>query len=57
MSVISVLQRRCSSSAVRDFINQSKRNSGDELQIQLYYIIQYNNFVFIIYRIASRNSS
>lgn len=31
INVMSVLQRRCSSSAVRDFKNQSKRNCGDEL--------------------------
>lgn len=32
ISVISVLQRRCSSNAVRDLMNQSNRNCGDALQ-------------------------
>lgn len=35
INVINVLQRRCSSRAVRDFKNQSNRNCGDELRKHL----------------------
>jgi len=50
MSVISVLQRRCSSSAVRDLMNQSKRNCGDALH-------QNNTYIYIRIIVLTRCQS